>query len=58
MVGNGCEGVPRDLNCGSRPRKGAGRPDAEGKVMSSSVGMKRPIEGEAKARITDHTGDT
>ena len=31
--------------CGGRPRKGAGRPDAEGKVMSSSVGMKRPIEG-------------
>jgi len=31
--------------CGGRPRKGAGRPDAEGKVMSSSVGMKRLIEG-------------
>jgi len=31
--------------CGGRPRKGAGRLDAEGKVMSSSVGMKRPIEG-------------
>jgi len=31
--------------CGGRPRKGAGRPDAEGKMMSSSVGTKKPIAG-------------
>jgi len=30
---------------GGCPRKGAGRPDAEGKAMVSSVGMKSPMEG-------------